>query len=234
MKRSQLSKVTKLIKKYVEEEKEWGETEFVKPKRAQQKVKIAAGMTLEELHKTIQGCRKCPLGKSRLTAVPGDGNPKAKLLFIGEGPGFDEDHQGLPFIGRAGQLLTKIIEAMGLKRSDVFIANIVKCHPMIDPSDPEKRGNDRPPQPEEVEACTPYLDAQIDIIKPQFICLLGGSATKALLKIETGISKVRGEFREYRGVPVMPTYHPAALLRDPSLKKDVWNDMKKLMSLMKE
>lgn len=191
-------------------------------------------VALEALHARIAGCTKCGLSNGRLNIVVGDGNPDAELMFVGEGPGFDEDHQGLPFIGRAGQLLTKIIEAMGLKRPDVFIANIVKCHPMIDPSDPEKRGNDRPPHPDEVAACRPYLEAQIDIIKPKCICLLGNSALKALLPMDETISKVRGQFFEYRGALMMPTYHPAALLRNPSLKKDVWEDMKKIRDEMKK
>jgi DNA polymerase len=165
--------------------------------------------------------------------VFGTGNPKAELLFIGEGPGFDEDHKGEPFVGRAGQLLTKIIESIGLKREEVYIANIVKCHPVIDPTDPEKRGNDRPPTPEEISSCLHFLEEQIELIKPKVICVLGNSAARTLLATEEGISKLRGVFREYRGFKLMPTYHPAALLRNPSLKKDVWEDMKLIRAALK-
>lgn len=232
MKRSSFGKLLKLTKNYLEDQKTWGEFEVMIQKRNAKPGESGATatqtLTLEEFHRQISKCKKCPLGKTRLNIVPGDGNPKARLMFIGEGPGYDEDHHGLPFVGRAGQLLTKIIESIGVRRKDVFIANVVKCHPMIDPSDPEKRGNDRPPAPEEIAECKPYLDTQIRIIKPDFICVLGSVAAKALLEVETGISRLRGKFYEYNGVQVMPTYHPAALLRNASLKKDVWEDMKKL------
>lgn len=181
---------------------------------------------LEEFRARIAGCTACGLSRSRLNVVFGTGSAEAKLMFVGEGPGFDEDHQGEPFVGRAGQLLNKIIEAIGLTRSAVYIANIVKCHPVIDPTDPEKRGNDRPPSPEETQACFPYLKEQIAIIQPRCICTLGNSATRTLLGVEGGISSLRGKFFEFQGTRLMPTYHPAALLRNPSLKRDVWEDMK--------
>jgi DNA polymerase len=189
---------------------------------------------LEEFREKICTCRKCPLGNTRLNFVFGVGNPDAQLMFIGEGPGFDEDHKGEPFVGKAGQLLNRIIEAIGMKREEVYIGNIVKCHPMKDPSDNEKRGNDRPPTPVEMEACIAYLERQIEIIQPKIICLLGSTAAKGILKTETGISKLRGKFTEYKGIRTMPTYHPAALLRDPSLKKDVWEDMKKLKAALEQ
>ncbi|MCA6071819.1 MAG: uracil-DNA glycosylase, partial [Endomicrobium sp.] len=154
------------------------------------------------------------------------------LMFIGEGPGYDEDHKGEPFIGRAGQLLTKVIEAMGKTRETVYIANIVKCHPMIDPSNPEKRANDRPPTSEEMEVCRHYLDMQLGIIKPKIIVTLGASSTKGLLNNGESISKIRGAVKEYNGIKLIPTYHPAALLRNPSLKKFVWGDMKKVMHFL--
>lgn len=226
MSQLEYGKIVKLAKNYIKEKRDWGEFELI-IKKAPKSKKIS-NLTLDELHKKISKCKKCSLGLSRLNIVPGEGNSKAKLMFIGEGPGYEEDHQGRPFVGRAGQLLTKIIESIGLKREMVFIANIVKCHPMIDPSDPEKHGNDRPPTPEEVSKCLPYLDMQINIIKPKVICLLGGSATKALFNTDIGISKLRGKFCEYKGIKVMPTYHPAALLRNNSLKKYVWEDMKQI------
>ena len=153
-------------------------------------------------------------------------------MFVGEGPGYDEDHKGEPFIGNAGQLLTKIIEAMGQTRDTVYIANIVKCHPMIDPSDTEKRGNDRPPTPLEMQICKKYLDMQINIVKPKIIVTLGASSTKGLLNNEEPISRIRGTLQEYNNVKLIPTYHPAALLRNPILKRFVWEDMKKVMHFL--
>ena len=193
-------------------------------KNAQQK--------LEDLKQQIVNCKKCELGKYRLNAVCGSGDPYANIMFVGEGPGFQEDHEGKPFIGRAGDLLTKIIEAMGFKRETVYIANIVKCHPMKNPENPELKGNDRPPTMEEMQICQPYLDEQIKIISPKVIITLGASSTRALLKTDDVISSLRGKFTEYNGIPLMPTYHPAALLRNPKLKKDVWHDMQKVMALV--
>lgn len=184
---------------------------------------------LAALFKRFHDCVQCPLGLTRNRFVFGVGDPQAALMFIGEGPGFDEDHQGEPFVGKAGQLLTKIIESIGWRREQVYIANTVKCHPMIDPSQPERRGNDRPPTPEEINACRPILEEQIAIIHPKVICTLGNWAAKSLLNTTEGISRLRGRWYPYPADPtiqVMPTYHPAALLRNPSLKKDVWTDMK--------
>ncbi len=191
-----------------------------------------AEQKLEDLKDQICACKKCELGKHRLNAVCGSGDPYANIMFIGEGPGFQEDHEGQPFIGKAGNLLTKIIEAMGYKRETVYIANIVKCHPMKNPENPELKGNDRPPTPEEMQTCQPYLDEQIKIISPKVIITLGASSTRALLKSDDVISSLRGNFTEYMGIPLMPTYHPAALLRNPKLKKDVWHDMQKVMALV--
>ena len=191
-----------------------------------------AEQKLEDLKGEICACKKCELGKHRLNAVCGSGDPYANIMFVGEGPGFQEDHEGQPFIGRAGDLLTKIIEAMGYKRETVYIANIVKCHPMKKPENPELKGNDRPPTPEEMQTCQPYLDEQIKIISPKVIITLGASSTRALLKSDDVISNLRGNFSQYMGIPLMPTYHPAALLRNPKLKKDVWHDMQKVMALV--
>lgn len=188
---------------------------------------------LAQLKAEVGSCRKCPLGAQRLTAVFGVGSPTAQVIFVGEGPGYEEDRQGEPFVGKAGQLLDKILAAIGLSRETVYIANIVKCHPMADPSTPDARGNDRPPTAAEMAACRPYLEEQIRLIRPKVLVTLGNSATKALLGVETGISRLRGQWQELNvpglgPVRVLPTYHPAALLRDPNLKRDVWTDMKNL------
>ncbi|MBI3554605.1 MAG: uracil-DNA glycosylase [Elusimicrobia bacterium] len=203
------------------------------PRPTQEKADGAKEERLAALAARISACRLCGLGASRLNAVPGVGSAEARVMFIGEGPGFDEDHKGEPFVGRSGQLLDKIMESIGLSRKTVYIANTVKCHPMKDASDPEARGNDRPPSPEEMAACRPYLDEQIRIIEPKIIVTLGASAAKAMLGDGLSITKIRGQWRQYTpegGAPVklMPTFHPAALLRDPNLKKDVWTDMKNL------
>ena len=200
---------------------------------------------LERLRAHIGDCRRCPLGASRIKLAFGVGNPDARVMFVGEGPGYAEDRQGEPFVGPAGQLLDKILTATGLSRhgaapSDkwVYIANVVKCHPMIDPTDNTKRGNDRPPTPDEMAVCSPFLMAQIRIIRPAFLVTLGNTAGKALLQTEEGISKFRGRWRDFTppdGGPtirLLPTYHPAALLRNPSLKKDVWEDMKLLKAAL--
>ncbi len=194
----------------------------------------ATSGTLAELAVKIHACRACPLGAFRIQAVPGVGSPDAKVMFIGEGPGFQEDHQGEPFVGRSGQLLDKIMESIGLSSRTVYIANIVKCHPMKNPADPESRGNDRPPTPEEMQACRGWLEAQIRAIKPKVIVTLGAVPAKALLGDMTSITKIRGQWRIYDpggGLPtikLLPTFHPAALLRNPNLKRDVWTDMKNL------
>lgn len=201
------------------------------------KIKISAvGNTSAELEKIasrVRVCKECHLHKTRKNAVPGEGSPKAKLMFIGEGPGFDEDRLGRPFVGRSGQLLDKIISAMGLKREDVFIANIVKCHPMIDPSNPDKRGNDRKPAPEEINACIHYIESQIKLINPKIICSLGSVSATTLTGIAAPLGQLRGRFQDYRGIKLMPTFHPAALLRNPNWKKDAWEDMKKIMKELK-
>ena len=164
-------------------------------------------------------CQKCSLAKTRHNVVFGSGSTNAKLVFVGEAPGHDEDMQGEPFVGKAGMLLTKIIEAMGLKRQDVYICNILKCRPT----------NNRNPLPEEISECIDYLYKQIECIKPNVICGLGKFASQTLLSTETSISKLRGNWHEFRGIKFMPTYHPAYLLRNSRDKKLVWQDMKKIM-----
>ncbi|MFA6433568.1 MAG: uracil-DNA glycosylase [Elusimicrobiales bacterium] len=198
---------------------------------------------MSALSAEIRKCRKCQLGNSRLNAVVGVGNPRAKIVFVGEGPGFQEDHKGEPFVGRSGALLDKILATvLGLKREDVYIANIVKCHPMINPETPEAHGNDRPPGIEEISACRPYLDRQLMLIKPRCIVPLGSVATRVLLGATRGISFMRGKWYDYpvelfgpgHPIKVLPTYHPAALLRNSELKRETWEDMKMLKSFLEK
>jgi uracil-DNA glycosylase family 4 len=176
--------------------------------------------TLLKIREDMGECTRCKLHKARNKIVFGDGNPKAELVFVGEGPGADEDAQGLPFVGRAGKLLTQMIEAMGLQRKDVYICNVVKCRP------PENRT----PEPDEVLTCSPFLLRQIDAIKPKVIVCLGAVAAKTLLQTARGISHFRGEWQEWRGHKLMATYHPAYLLRNPPAKADVWKDLQKVMA----
>jgi uracil-DNA glycosylase len=179
------------------------------------------GDTLEAVRRDIgDNCTRCKLHAGRTKLVFADGSPTAKLLFIGEGPGRDEDLQGLPFIGRAGKLLTQMIEAMGLQRGEVYICNVVKCRP------PQNRA----PEPDEVAACSPFLLRQIDLVNPQVIVCLGSIAAKTILNTTMGISTFRGEWREFRGRKLMATYHPAYLLRNPAAKSDVWKDLQKVMA----
>jgi DNA polymerase len=181
----------------------------------------------------IGDCHRCPLGDTRIKLVFGVGNPEARVMFVGEGPGYDEDRKGEPFVGRAGQLLDKIIASIGLDRTKAYIANVAKCHPMKEPSTPDARGNDRPPTPEEMSACLPFLKKQIEIIRPEIVVSLGATAAKGLLGNIGGITSIRGKLfsitlDDGTVIPVLPTFHPAALLRDPELKKPVWDDMKQL------
>ncbi len=180
------------------------------------------------LRGNVLACVKCPhLAASRTSVVFGVGSIDAQLVFVGEAPGADEDEQGEPFVGRAGQLLTKIIETAGLKRGDVYIANILKCRP----DTPGQAAGNRPPTPEERAACLPYLQEQIDLIKPRAIVALGATAVDGLLGKTLGITRLRGHWQTYRGIPLMPTYHPAYLLRNQSLseKRKVWEDILKVM-----
>ncbi len=177
--------------------------------------------TLDELNAMICTCTKCPLGFTRTKFVFGVGNPHATLMLIGEAPGADEDAQGEPFVGRAGQLLTKILEAINFKRSDVYICNILKCRPP----------NNRKPTPEESETCKPYLKKQIDLVKPAVILCLGLTAAENLLGTRESMSRLRGRVLRYEGIPVMVTYHPAALLRNPNWKRPTWEDVQAVRKL---
>ena len=178
---------------------------------------------LSEIRDMIGDCTRCKLHTlGRKQIVFGSGNPDADLMFVGEAPGADEDEQGVPFIGRAGQLLTKIIEAIGLTRDDVYIANVIKCRPP---------GN-RNPEPDEIAECEPFLLRQIESIRPKVIVALGTFAAHALLRTDLPISKLRGVFHEYHGAKLLPTFHPAYLLRSPERKRDVWDDMKKVRAVL--
>lgn len=174
----------------------------------------------DALRAETHDCTKCGLAKTRRNVVFGVGNPNADLMFIGEAPGRDEDEKGEPFVGRAGQLLTDIIKAMKLTRDDVYIANVIKCRP------PDNRN----PEPDELDACRPFIRRQVELIKPKVIVTLGRFGLQSLTEKGYGISAVRGQWLEYDGIKLMPTYHPAYLLRNPAAKKDVWQDMKKVMA----
>ena len=174
--------------------------------------------TFEQIHTEIGDCTRCPLHLERTHVVHTEGNRKARLMFVGEAPGADEDAQARPFVGRAGQLLTKIIEAIGLKREQVLIGNVNRCRPP---------GN-RAPTTEEASTCKPYLLREISIVQPEVIVVLGNTAMKNLLDTREGITRLRGRFQDYQGIKVMPTFHPAYLLRDPSKKRETWEDLKKV------
>ena len=183
-----------------------------------------SGESLESIRTDLGDCRRCKLCSGRTNIVFGSGTAEAKLVFVGEGPGADEDAQGLPFVGAAGQLLTKIIEAIQLTRDQVYICNIVKCRP---PSN-------RTPEEDEIAACSPFMFRQIESIRPRVICCLGAVAAQTVLGTRTAVGKLRGHFHDYRGIQVMPTWHPAYLLRNPNAKRDVWDDVKKIRALLDE
>ena len=178
--------------------------------------------TIQLIRETIGDCTRCKLHKARTNIVFGVGSVKAELVFVGEGPGHDEDIKGEPFVGRAGKLLTQMIEAMGLRREDVYICNVVKCRP------PENRL----PEKEEITTCSPFLFRQIDVIRPKVICALGSCASQTLLQTTQGISRFRGEWFDFRGSKLIATYHPAYLLRNPSAKSEVWKDLQKVMAVL--
>ena len=179
-------------------------------------------VSLEEVRNMLGDCRRCHLCETRTHLVFGTGDPRARLVFVGEAPGYDEDIQGEPFVGAAGKLLTRIIQAMGLDRSQVYICNILKCRPP---------GN-RNPLSDEIDQCIPFLKRQLAAVSPDCICALGKFAAQTLLETQTPISRLRGRFFEYSGIQLMPTYHPAYLLRNPEKKRDVWEDVQKIMSVL--
>ena len=220
-------KIVSSVKSLIEEQEELGFVEMPAPKtsdasgaRAARTLPPGAYNSMSELKMAVEKCQACPLHKSRKNVVFGEGNEQARLVFVGEAPGADEDRQGKPFVGRAGQKLTQIIEAMGLSRSDVYIANVLKCRPP---------GN-RNPRQAEIDACEPFLIAQLKLIKPRIICALGTFAAQTLLRTDIRISRLRGRFHTYQGIKLMPTYHPAFPLRNPKFKRDVWKDVQMIMA----
>lgn len=220
--------LTKQVKRFLETEKFFGVEEIPAPNQpahallAGPKVVLNAAAqkeALEALREEYKNCQLCSLSGTRTNLVFGSGSPSAELMFIGEAPGYEEDRQGLPFVGAAGELLTKIILAMKLRREDVYIANCLKCRPP----------HNRNPLPTEIATCSPILTKQIEIIRPKVICALGKFAAQTLLKTEEPISRLRGRFFEFHGIKLMPTFHPAYLLRNPVDKKLVWEDVQKIM-----
>ena len=225
--KKQLREIIKSVKAYMEAEKIAGIEEFYLspvPALSSGVKPLPKAQTLEQLQQEVINCRECPLYKTRKNPVFGQGNPRAKLVFVGEAPGREEDLHGLPFVGRAGELLTRIIEAMGLRRKDVYICNVLKCRP------PENRS----PLPCEIIACEGYLRQQLEILSPEVICCMGKFASFALLKQDLPITKLRGHFQDFCGIKVMPTFHPAYLLRNPAAKRLVWEDMQKIMKELKK
>ncbi len=174
--------------------------------------------SLDSIAQDLVGCQRCKLSKTRTHIVVGEGNPNAELIFVGEGPGEQEDLQGRPFVGRAGQLLDKMIQAIGLQRESVYICNVVKCRP------PENRN----PEPDEIASCGPFLLRQVGVIQPKIVVTLGKFATQTLLQTEERITSLRGNFFDYQGAKLIPTYHPAYLLRNPPAKREAWEDLKKV------
>jgi DNA polymerase len=214
--KKELREIIQSLKAYMEAERLAGIEEFYL--NPLPKVKL-----LEKLGQEVIQCKQCPLYKTRKKPVFGEGNPQAELVFVGEAPGKEEDLQGLPFVGKAGQLLTKIIEAMGFKRKDVYICNVLKCRP------PQNRN----PLPTEIIACQGYLRQQLEIISPKIVCCLGRCACSFLSNEDVSITKLRGKFQKFNGMKIMPTFHPAYLLRNPSAKRLVWQDMQKIMAELK-
>ncbi len=250
-------------KQWLEQEKVWDDSLYATSRtdavtrplaRASNQERASA---LAALYERFKDCTRCPLGTSRIKFVFGVGSPDAEVLFIGEGPGYEEDRRGEPFVGKAGQLLDRMMAAIHLSRKEnAYIANIVKCHPMANPKTPDVRGNDRPPEPEEVRACSPILLAQIAILQPKVIMTLGSPSTKMVLHTQAAITGLRGKLVPFdvehfyppldphsvqidektrealSKTQVLPTFHPAALLRNPNLKKESWEDLKLLKKLL--
>jgi uracil-DNA glycosylase family 4 len=212
------------LKNYLEYLKGMGIDSLFASGNAPQEGSQSKVQTLDEIRRELGDCRRCKLYRTRRTIVFGEGNEKATLMFIGEGPGYDEDVQGRPFVGKAGQLLTKIIQSIHLEREEVYIANIIKCRP------PQNRN----PEPDEIQSCYPFLQKQIQSIQPKLICALGTFAAQTLLSTDAKITSLRGRVLELGGIKVLPTYHPAFLLRNPERKREVWEDMKQISEWMAE
>jgi len=206
------------LKAYLEYLKGMGIEALPTTEKKVEKVVGPEALTLEEIRTELGDCKRCKLHRTRRTIVFGEGDKKAKLMFIGEGPGYDEDVQGRPFVGKAGQLLTRIIQSIHLSREEVYIANIVKCRP------PQNRN----PEPDEIKSCSAFLMKQIQAIHPKIICALGTFAAQTLLETDAKITSLRGRSFDLQGIKVLPTYHPAFLLRNPEKKREVWEDMKQI------
>jgi len=258
-------KLIRDAKQWIAQEKAWDDSIYATaaaPRRSQVAPPVESpdkSVALKALYDKYKECVRCPLGPTRIKIVFGVGNPNSEVLFIGEGPGYEEDRRGEPFVGKSGQLLDKMMAAIGLSRqSNAYIANIVKCHPMTNPKTPDARGNDRPPTPEEVLTCSPILLQQIAIMKPRAIMTLGSPSTKMILHTKDAITGLRGKMVSFdvdyfypeitemaelkinsktrevlRQTKVIPTYHPAALLRNSNLKPEAWIDLKILRDLLK-
>ncbi len=216
-----MSEVRRAIRAWAEEAQAFGVEEWLAgPEAAPQAVEqapqaAAAGESLESIAEEIAACTRCGLAETRTRVVPGQGSASARIMFVGEAPGADEDRQGLAFVGRAGQLLTRMIAAMGFSRDEVFIANVLKCRPP----------NNRDPAPQEVACCLPFLKRQIGLVAPDVLVALGGHAMKNLLATEASVSRMRGRVHDYEGTPLVVTYHPAYLLRSPDMKRAAWDDL---------
>jgi DNA polymerase len=210
------------LKTYLEYLKGMGIVSLPVSENIPKKATPSETLTLADVRKELGDCKRCKLHRGRKTIVFGEGNEKATLMLIGEGPGYDEDVQGRPFVGKAGQLLTKILQSINLPREEVYIANIIKCRP------PQNRN----PEPDEIQSCHPFLMKQIEAIQPKIICALGTFSAQTLLKTETKITALRGKLFDLEGIKVIPTYHPAFLLRNPDKKREVWEDMKKIVELL--
>lgn len=206
----ELGHIVAQLKEHLRYQKELGIKNLLYQKEGQ------TSLSLDDIRRELGDCTRCRLHEGRNHLVFGEGNPHALLVFVGEAPGREEDLQGKPFVGRAGELLTRIIEAIGLTRKQVYITNIIKCRPP----------NNRDPRPDEIKICLPFLLKQLEAIRPKIICALGTFAAQTLLGTENKISSLRGRFHDYSGAKLMPTYHPAFLLRNPQFKRDVWEDMK--------
>lgn len=205
---------------YLEQLRDLGvDTVYLPPDLLEKAMPASKEKQLEAMEAELKDCTLCKLHSNRNQLVFGAGNANAELVFVGEGPGYDEDREGYPFVGKAGQLLTKMIQAMGVERKDVYICNVVKCHP------PKNRN----PEGDEIAACEPFLLQQLDVIQPKAIVALGKFAAQCLLQTSAPISRLRGQWHDYHGIPLMPTFHPAYLLRTPEGKRDAWNDLQMVM-----
>jgi len=212
------------LESYLRYLKEMGISYFLASENRTERTTPSGILTLADVRKELGDCKRCKLHRTRRTIVFGEGNEKASLMLIGEAPGYEEDVQGSPFVGKAGQLLTKILQSINLPREEVYITNIIKCRP------PQNRN----PEPDEIRSCNPFLVKQIAVVQPQIICALGSFSAQTLLQTDIKITALRGKLHDLEGIQVIPTYHPAFLLRNPERKREVWKDMKKIADLIRK